>query len=111
MAAMLGDEVKAQEIIDAGNDVNARGLDGFTALIGAAAKGHSGVVQILLANGAEVNAKEKNGWTALSQAGLAPALLCGGAAPQRTCRPQYCLNGLWPNTADVCRRMGQRGHG
>ncbi len=111
VAAMLGDEVKAQEIIDAGNDVNARGLDGFTALIGAAAKGHSGVVQILLANGAEVNAKEKNGWTALSQADLAPALLCGGAAPQRTCRPQYCLNGLWPNTADVCRRMGQRGHG
>jgi ankyrin repeat protein len=40
-------------------------IDGWTALMGAAANGHTKIVQLILEKGADVNAKDKDGWTAL----------------------------------------------
>ena len=41
----------------AGTDVNAKGDDGWTPLLYAAAYGHKGIVELLIAAGADVNAK------------------------------------------------------
>ncbi|UCF81171.1 MAG: ankyrin repeat domain-containing protein [Acidobacteriota bacterium] len=53
-------------LIDAGADVNARDITGWTALMAAAVTGHTGTVKVLLDAGADMGAKEnKYGMSAL----------------------------------------------
>ena len=55
-------------------DTEARDQYGATALMGAAAEGHTEVLKLLLDAKANVQAEDRNGWTALmwaSSAGLA----------------------------------------
>ena len=64
-AAIRGDAAAVQALLAKGAEVNAKGNDGWTALILASQEGHLHVVQALLAKGADVNAKADNGATAL----------------------------------------------
>jgi hypothetical protein len=52
-------------LLSAGADVNAKTLDGDTALMLAARTGHAGIVQALLFTGADVEAKNRYGETAV----------------------------------------------
>ncbi|HEY6943610.1 MAG TPA: FKBP-type peptidyl-prolyl cis-trans isomerase [Candidatus Acidoferrum sp.] len=55
-----------RKLISQGADVNAKGKNGWPALVAAASDGHVDMVRLLLESGAEVDAKEKqNGGTAL----------------------------------------------
>ena len=54
-----------QTLLEAGADVSAKDYSGWTALVWAAANGHTATVQTLLEAGADVNAKDYSGWTAL----------------------------------------------
>ena len=54
----------ANELIQAGADVNARGPDGETALMCAAQSGQVQIVRALLQAGADITLKDKNGRTA-----------------------------------------------
>ncbi|CAH1249880.1 LRRIQ4 [Branchiostoma lanceolatum] len=56
-AAGLGDEVRVQQLLAEGVDVNAADDDGRTALHSAAQNGHTGTVQALLKAGATVDAR------------------------------------------------------
>ena len=76
--------------LDLGANPNAANDNGWTALIIAASKNYSGVVNILLAAGANPNATLDNGFTALMWAaqegylGVANILLAAGANPNAT---------------------------
>ena len=60
------DDIAAKLFIDAGIDVNAKGKDGYTPLINAAAGGGNlEIVKLLIDKGAEVNVSNKYGKTAL----------------------------------------------
>jgi ankyrin repeat protein len=68
-AATSGDIERVKVLIAAGADVDfQRVINGFTALIYAAQKGYTHIVEALLRAGANVNAKNKNGHTALMRA-------------------------------------------
>jgi uncharacterized protein len=75
------------ELLRSGADVNARGLDGTTALMIAAHYGDAALVQLLLGAGAKADARNDYGATALSEAAMQgsddvlAALLKGGADP------------------------------
>lgn len=64
-AANDGDLPAVQTFLSQGADVNAMDDNGKTALIAAAFKNHTEVVNFLLENGADVNAKNNSGKTAL----------------------------------------------
>ncbi len=51
-----------------GVDPNARGKNGYTALIAAAGKGSLDVIELLLVRGADVNRASEEGWSALMEA-------------------------------------------
>jgi ankyrin repeat protein len=77
---------KVKEALDKGADVNAKtnvGYDaGSTALLIASYKGHTKIVEMLLAAGADVHAKDKWGFTALikpSESEIVEMLLAAGA--------------------------------
>ena len=57
-------------LLEAGADVNARGESGYTALMDASGKGHTGVVRILVEAFADVDAYDKNRLTALMLAAM-----------------------------------------
>lgn len=84
-AAESGERAAVLAAIEAGEDVNARGADGATALIWAAYHGDAELVRRLLAAGADANAQNEFGASALSEAAIAgytpviEALLAGGA--------------------------------
>jgi hypothetical protein len=65
IASERGHHEIVQLLLIKGAEVNAKGDDGKTALMGASAHGHGEIVQALLAKGAEVNAKTVKGTTAL----------------------------------------------
>lgn len=78
-AASYGDIAKVKALLDAGATVQARDVDGWTALHHAALGGdgpmssalgssHIQVMQVLIASGSDVNAKTKKGDTALTMA-------------------------------------------
>jgi ankyrin repeat protein len=56
-AAFSGDVQEMKSFLAKGADVNAKRVDGITALIGASLAGHEEVVALLLAKGAEVDAR------------------------------------------------------
>ena len=56
-AAFSGDVQEVKNYLAKGADVNAKRVDGITALIGASLAGHEEIVALLLAKGAEVDAK------------------------------------------------------
>lgn len=64
-SALRGDMDSVTNLLAKGANVNAKDVDGNTALNWAAIKGHVDIIRILLAKGAEVNAKNNNGDTAL----------------------------------------------
>ena len=61
-AARLGRTEDVKRMLDAGEDVNARTVDGYTALIEAAFRNRLDMVTLLLARGADVNARSGGGW-------------------------------------------------
>lgn len=90
-AAARGQKDRVRALLTAGgNDPNAQGHDGGTALMLAAANGHTDVVKLLLQGGAQPNLKDGLGQTALFYAvgfgfpEVARALLDGGADPNVT---------------------------
>ena len=72
LAAFRGDAAGVINLLERGEDVNARDGDGDTALMFAAHRGHGLVVALLLQYGANVYARARNGWTAkkAAQSGL-----------------------------------------
>ena len=68
LAATLGHADVVEELLKAGADVNARALDGATALIGAALFGRIDTVKVLLDHGADITVSNNDGTTALSAA-------------------------------------------
>ena len=64
-AAERGNLPEVKRLLAAGAEVNAKDLEGQTALIWASKQGHLEVVRTLLATRADVNPKGKDGWTAL----------------------------------------------
>jgi ankyrin repeat protein len=60
-AASQGQGAVVQRLLKKGADVNAKNMNGQTALRCAADKGRETVVRLLLEKGADVNAKDKNG--------------------------------------------------
>ena len=72
LAAFRGDTAGVINLLERGEDVNARDADGDTALMFAAYRGHGLVVALLLQYGANVYARARNGWTAkkAAQSGL-----------------------------------------
>ena len=64
LAAMSGCGDIVRALVAAGADVNARSLDGSSALLAAALWRHNDVAEFLLAHGADPAAKADNGWTA-----------------------------------------------
>jgi ankyrin repeat protein len=67
-AAAFGDIFRVSELLDAGVDVNARTLDGATALMGALYYRFPRTAELLIARGADVDARSNRGVTALHQA-------------------------------------------
>jgi ankyrin repeat protein len=65
-ASGKGDLKEVKTLIDKGTCVNARGVDGRTALMEAAYGGHTEVVRLLLEKGADVTTIKDDGATALS---------------------------------------------
>ena len=65
-ASSYGDVAIADMLLDKGANPNVvpRDETGWTALMAAAAKGHSRVVQLLLERGADTSVHDKNGQTA-----------------------------------------------
>ena len=80
---ILASPASAKELLATSPDlVNARDQWGYTPRHKAAERGHKGVAEVLLANGADVNAKGSGGKTSLHMAGrkdLAELLLANGA--------------------------------
>jgi ankyrin repeat protein len=68
IAAERGDMKQIGERIGAGDDINAKDIQGMAALAIAAAAGKGEAVDQLLAAGAAMDAKDANGWTALDHA-------------------------------------------
>jgi serine/threonine-protein phosphatase 6 regulatory ankyrin repeat subunit B len=72
LAAFRGNTAAVINLLERGENVNARDEAGDTALMFAAYKGHGLVVALLLQYGANVYARARNGWTAkkAAQSGL-----------------------------------------
>jgi uncharacterized protein len=60
-----------EHVLNAGAELEAKDQYGATALIVAAAEGHTSAVTQLLKGKADVHAKDRNGWTALMWASSA----------------------------------------
>ncbi len=86
-ASLQGDEMKVQELLEAGINVNALDQEGHTSLMFAAFNGHSGIVSALIDGGAVVDRRDLQGQTALLYASTGPfpetvkILLDQGAKP------------------------------
>jgi hypothetical protein len=89
-AVSRGDTAAVKSLIAAGENINARGMDGYTALGRASENGHTDTVKALIDAGADVNAKDVGGWTALmyasnnGQADTIKALIAAGADVNKT---------------------------
>ena len=99
-ASFSGDMPEVDRLLAKGADVNAKRIDGITALMGASLKGYTEVVKLLLANGADVNVKAKsfglngNGATACDLAAqeghqeIVEMLVKAGAIVDEKAKPQ-----------------------
>jgi ankyrin repeat protein len=61
VAALIGDRPEVEHFIEAGSDINMSVADGLTALIAAALRGNTSLVDLLLKKGADVNARAGGG--------------------------------------------------
>jgi ankyrin repeat protein len=64
-AANIGDNAGIERLLKKGASINAKDNDGWTALMWAAASGHTPACAFLLEKGANLEATDKDGWTAL----------------------------------------------
>ena len=64
-ASFKGDLLRVKQLLEEGVNVNAKNINGWSALMYAADNGHVEVVRTLLEAGADVAAKPPIGWTAL----------------------------------------------
>lgn len=69
--ASLGNIAKVKLALQHGEDINARGDNGYTALHAAAANGHLDTVKLLVAQGANISAKLDSGESVIELAKLA----------------------------------------
>lgn len=67
-AVRVKDSKIVLELLSKGIDINARDMDGYTALLFAASQGSKDIVEMLLKAGADVNAQNIEGQTALMRA-------------------------------------------
>jgi ankyrin repeat protein len=65
---MMGPEQITKLLLDKGADIEARGPEGLTPLIKAAAYGRTGVAALLIERGAQIEARDAGGGTALIEA-------------------------------------------
>eukprot|EP00744_Colponema_vietnamica_P026803 GILI01039880.1.p1 GENE.GILI01039880.1~~GILI01039880.1.p1 ORF type:complete len:244 (+),score=18.58 GILI01039880.1:300-1031(+) len=65
IAAMVGSQAVAEELITHGTDIDCQHDGGFTPLHSAANQGHLACLELLIAHGANVNVKDDIGCTAL----------------------------------------------
>ena len=65
MTTFVRNEVKMNELLDSGIDINDPCENGTTALMWAATDNKTTMLENLLEKGANVNAQDKNGWTPL----------------------------------------------
>jgi len=85
-AAINGDAAATRHLLAVKADINAKGEDGYTPLMAAAALGHEDIVQLLLDAKADINAVNNDGATALvvavksHQDAIASLLRLAGAA-------------------------------
>ena len=63
-----GERKETESLLQLGADIEARTNKGSTALIVAAAGGHTEIIQLFLERGASTKPVTKNGWTALKVA-------------------------------------------
>ena len=63
-----GDILKVKKILEEGDDINAKDIDGNTALQEAISNGHIDIVKLLLEKGADVNQPNNDGDTAIIHA-------------------------------------------
>jgi ankyrin repeat protein len=68
--ASTGDEVQVLSVLKKGANIEAKDINGQTALVAATLAGHKNMVQMLLEKGANIEAKGRNGQTALVAAAL-----------------------------------------
>jgi hypothetical protein len=82
-------------LIDAGAELDRRGMDQDTALMGAAYRGWTKLAEVLVAAGADIDAQDKDGMTAVDYAmgRYKPRFLESKAVP-------------YPATAEALRRLG-----
>jgi ankyrin repeat protein len=64
-AVYEGDLQRVKSVLDQGADVNAKDIDGWTALMYASLNGYADIVKYLIDHGADINVKNKYGETAL----------------------------------------------
>jgi formylglycine-generating enzyme required for sulfatase activity len=106
-AAKQGNVAAVKKAIAAGENVNAAGADGWTALALAASSGKPEAVKALLKAGAQVNAKSVNGQTPLIAAALSgnpavvKALLDNGA-------DVFAVTAQGVTALDIARRSGKK---
>jgi ankyrin repeat protein len=67
-AVIKGDISTLQELLAEGSDINAKGEDGYTALMAAASLGREDMVKILLKANADLSAVNNEGLTAMQVA-------------------------------------------
>jgi ankyrin repeat protein len=115
------DLARARELLAQGADINAPDprtpfFDGATALITAANKGSTDMVQLLLSQGADVDARSASGWTALMRAcnaekfDCARLLLEAGADPNIRNDDGYTAYGRVPANHGELLRLLQDHH-
>jgi cytohesin len=116
-AAKQGDIEAVKQYLDAGADVNAKGVGGYTSLHNAALKGHKEIVELLIAKGADLNAKGVGGITPLNYAvgkdhkEIVELLITKGAdvnaidAAGQT-PLDWAVGGNYKETADLLRKHG-----
>ena len=111
-AARKGDVAELQRHLQSGQDVNAKGAKGLTALIMAAAKGRTEAVRLLLAHGADANVHAKGTGRPFTVAveghhwATADALLDGGANPNHGGVAIYVIG---EKQVDLLKKMLARG--